>query len=141
VSESKNQRDLSKEKNPAIKVALISFAGTILVAIIGAAVTLYIKGEQHPSKSEEGVFSHCVKVEAWSDKGSQPIAGASVLLEIKNYRSTDTTDNTGCASFEIPNSLQNQRGRITVTTAEKRTKTINQDIRGSLTPIIFYPSD
>lgn len=131
--------DLAHEnkKNSAVVVALISLAGTITAALIGAAAIYW---RDKPPKPQPA-FVICIKVESWNPQGRQPIKGSTVQLDLKGYRNTTTTDNVGCASFEIPDSLRGQRGTISVTTAEGKTKTINQDIRDSVMSIIFYPND
>lgn len=136
MPESKDRSSSSKKNNHPILVALIGAMAVISAALIGLN-----KIAESPHQPQEGAFSYCVEVKAWSDKGSQPIVDASVTLDIKSYHLTKPTDKYGCASFEIPNSLQNERGTINVMTAEKRTQTINQDIRGSSTTILFNPND
>ena len=128
----------SNKKNQAVVAAWIGFAATIIAASIGAVVYLY---NRPPAPKSEQHFSVCIKIELWSERGSQPIKGARAILELKGYRFATTTDDTGCANFEIPESLQGQRATITVTTPGGKTKTINEDIRGSSASIIFYPND
>jgi hypothetical protein len=97
--------------------------------------------ETKQPKLNEEVFPYCVKVNSWNKDGGQPIVAARVSIRTKGYSSNATTESDGCANFEIPASLYNESGTITVTTAENRTQTITQNIRGPSISIIFNPND
>ena len=125
--------------DPKSKGHWIAFSAIILAAIIGGLFSVYTAFIKD-LRDSGGTFPYCVKVEEWSNNGSKPMEGATVIIELKDFRGTGISDNSGCANFNIPSSLQGIRGNISVI-APKGTINSTQDIRSPSTTIVYYPKE
>lgn len=134
-----NKKKKNMSDSPQSKGHWIGFSAIILGAIIAGLFSVYAAFIKD-SRDSGGTFPYCVKVVEWSDNGSKPIESATVTIELRGFRGTGISDNSGCANFNIPSSLQGIRGNISVA-APNGAMNSTQDIRGPSTTIVYYPKE